>query len=284
MPSHQQTLHIFDQQLAELEHHYPARALPAQAQVVRAAPAPTGLPHIGTALQAIINYALARKSQGIFIRRIEDPDRKRLVPGAMEAISEALQWLQVPPDEGSGLPGAYGPYSASEQLDLYRVVAQWLVAHGDAYLCFCSPEQLEQIRVEQMAAGLPPRYDRRCRSLTAAERQRRLVAGEPAVIRLAMPLAGAISFIDPVRGPITFPADAQDDPVLLKTESSRGYLRRKLVWRAHQRSGIQLWRGLQAPPGTPALQGRDCLAPIFGGSAYDGPASAAAGNCPPPLL
>ncbi len=119
--------------LAAWEQRYPPRALPQEAQVVRAAPAPTGMPHLGTAMQAILNFALAHKTGGRFLLRIEDSDRKRLVPGATEAILEALEWLQVAPDEGPGLPGAYGPYVASQRLDLYHTVAEWLVEHGAAY-------------------------------------------------------------------------------------------------------------------------------------------------------
>src|SRR5262249_6245500 len=120
------------------------------------------------------NFALARKTGGRFLLRIEDSDRKRLMPGATEAILEALEWLQVPPDEGPGLAGAYGPYVASRRLDLYHTVAEWLVEQGVAYWCFCSPTRLEQVRAEQQAAGHPPGYDRHCRFLTAAQRQAHL--------------------------------------------------------------------------------------------------------------
>ncbi len=210
-------------QLEEVVSRYPPRGLPAEAAVVRLAPSPTGQPHIGTALQATINYALARQQDGVFILRIEDTDQKRLVPGTIDAILDALRWLGLPPDEGQDVGGSYGPYLQSERLDIYRVVADWLVAHGHAYLCFCSEDELAARREAQVAAGVPPRYDRRCRALTPAERERRYAAGTQPVVRLAMPLAGTIVFEDPVRGAISFDAAEQDDPILLKSDGYPTY-------------------------------------------------------------
>lgn len=218
-----QTRMSIDQQLDELERRFPPRSLPEGAEVVRVAPSPTGKPHIGTALQATIDYALARKTCGVFILRIEDTDRARLVPGVVEEIIEALDWLGVPPDEGPAVGGEYGPYVESERLEDYRIVADWLVEHGHAYLCFCSPERLARVREEQMAAKQPPRYDRHCRWLSPEERRRCLEAGERPVVRLAMPLAGTILYNDPVRGPIEFEAAEQDDQVLLKSDGYPTY-------------------------------------------------------------
>lgn len=212
-----------DTRLDELERRFPARSLPTGAEVVRVAPSPTGKPHIGTALQATIDYALARQTAGVFILRIEDTDRTRLVPGAVQEIVEALDWLGVPPDEGPAVGGDYGPYVESERLEYYHVVADWLVEHGHAYLCFCSPERLARVREEQIAARQPPRYDRHCRWLSPEERGRRLAEGERPVVRLAMPLEGTIVYHDPVRGPIEFNAAEQDDQVLLKSDGFPTY-------------------------------------------------------------
>src|SRR5215217_584245 len=96
--------------LDDYERDYPPRQLPAAAEVGRVAPSPTGKPHIGTALQAVINRGLADKTAGVFILRIEDTDRARLVPGAVEDIVEALGWLGVQPDEGPPAGGRYAPY------------------------------------------------------------------------------------------------------------------------------------------------------------------------------
>lgn len=212
-----------DRWLEELERRFPPRHLPPGTEVTRVAPSPTGKPHIGTALQATIDYALARKTGGCFILRIEDTDRARLVPGAVEAILEALDWLGVHADESPMAGGSYGPYVESERLETYRVVADWLVAHGKAYLCFCSPERLAHLRETQMAAKQPPRYDRCCRNLSAEERRAHLELGETPVVRLAMPLEGTIVYNDPVRGAIEFDAAEQDDPVLLKSDGFPTY-------------------------------------------------------------
>jgi glutamyl-tRNA synthetase len=211
------------ERLAALEARFPPRPLPRGAQVTRVAPSPTGRPHIGTALQAVIDYALARNSGGVFILRIEDTDRERLVPGALEDIIAALAWLGVPPDEGPTEGGPYGPYVESERLPDYRVTADRLVDEGAAYPCFCTPEELAAMRQEQIDRKQPPRYDRRCRALPPNERAARLAAGDSYVIRLAMPLEGTIVYDDPVRGPIEFDAAEQDDPVILKSDGFPTY-------------------------------------------------------------
>lgn len=212
-----------DERLDNLERRFPPRDLDAGTEVSRVAPSPTGKPHIGTALQAVIDYALARRTDGIFILRIEDTDRERLVPGAIEEIIDAMEWLGVPPDEGPTAGGAYGPYVESERLPDYRIVADWLVEHDQAYPCFCTPQRLDQMRQEQMARKQPPRYDRRCRALTLEERQEHVRAGEIPVVRLAMPLEGTIVYDDPIRGPIEFDAAEQDDPVILKSDGFPTY-------------------------------------------------------------
>lgn len=189
----------------------------------RVAPSPTGKPHIGTALQAVIDYALARKTYGVFILRVEDTDRERLFPGAVEEVLAALDWLGVPPDEGPPANGDYGPYIESERLPDYQIVAGWLVEHDAAYHCFCTPERLDEMRKQQVANKQPTRYDRRCRALAPEERQRRLESGERAVVRLAMPLEGVKVYQDPVRGPIEFELADQDDPVILKSDGYPTY-------------------------------------------------------------
>jgi glutamyl-tRNA synthetase len=212
-----------EDRLTTLEERYPPRPLPDGAQVTRVAPSPTGRPHIGTALQATIDYALARKTSGVFVLRIEDTDRARLVPGAVEEVIEALEWLGTPPDEGPTQGGGYGPYAASERLPIYQTIADVLVERGAAYPCFCSPERLAEVREAQIAAKQAPRYDRRCRWLTAEERRDLLATSGSCVIRLAMPEGGTITFHDPVRGDIEFEAAVQDDPVLLKSDGYPTY-------------------------------------------------------------
>ena len=212
-----------EERLSRLEAQYPPRDLPEGAEVSRVAPSPTGKPHIGTALQAVIDYALASRTNGVFILRFEDTDRERLVPGAMQEIIAALDWLGVPAHEGPPGNGSYGPYVESERLPDYQIVAEWLVEHGGAYPCFCTPERLDEMRKQQMAKKLPTRYDRRCRDLTPRERQEHLDSGERPVVRLAMPLDGVKVYHDPVRGPIEFELSEQDDPVILKSDGYPTY-------------------------------------------------------------
>jgi glutamyl-tRNA synthetase len=210
--------------LAKAEDLFPRRKLPSGAEVVRIAPSPTGFPHIGTAMQAVINRAIARKTGGLFLLRIEDTDRVRLVPGAEAAVVQALSWLDLVPDEGpDGLGGEYGPYRQSERLPLYALAAESLLARNLAYHCFCPPERLEALRGAQMRAGENPRYDRKCLELTPEEIRSRHAAGEKSVIRFRAPDSGDISFVDEVRGGITFAAEALDDTVLLKADGYPTY-------------------------------------------------------------
>lgn len=209
--------------LEQYETVYPPRQLPSGAEVTRVAPSPTGRPHIGTALQALIDRALADQSGGLFLLRIEDTDRKRLDPRAIEEILEALEWLGLSPDEGPHVGGDYGPYLQSERLPLYQAAARWLVERGYAYHCFCSAERLEALRQAQQAAGQTSVYDRHCRGLSPAEVARRLAAGEPSVIRLKVPDGERIVFHDPLRGEIAFDSAQVDDQVLLKSDGFPTY-------------------------------------------------------------
>jgi glutamyl-tRNA synthetase len=180
---------------------------------VRIAPSPTGDPHVGTAYIALFNRAFARQQGGQFLLRIEDTDRTRCTPESEKMIFEALRWLGLTWDEGPDVGGPCGPYRQSERLPMYREHAERLVASGAAYWCACTPERLDQLRKEQQAAKLPPRYDGRCRDLG-------ITMG---VLRLRVPLSGELAFDDLVRGRIAFQADQIDDQVLLKTDGFPTY-------------------------------------------------------------
>src|SRR5215207_3033981 len=209
--------------LDDYERKYPPRPLPDTAAVGRVAPSPTGQPHIGTALQAVINRGLADKTHGVFILRIEDTDRSRLVPGAVDEIIDSLAWLGVEPDEGPPRGGAYGPYEQSERLALYRAAADRLIERGSAYRCFCSAERLERIRNEQRAQSAPTRYDGCCRALTPSEAAAREAAGEPSVVRMRIPDNEPITFEDGARGAITIQSTEVDDAVILKSDGFPTY-------------------------------------------------------------
>jgi glutamyl-tRNA synthetase len=126
---------------------------------VRYAPSPTGFQHIGGVRTALYDYLYARKQGGVFVLRIEDTDRKRLVPEALQDIYDTFAWLGFHWDEGPDVGGSHGPYSQSERLDLYRRYAEELLARGHAYRCYCTPERLDKLRESQQAGagGADPR-------------------------------------------------------------------------------------------------------------------------------
>lgn len=187
---------------------------------IRFAPSPTGFQHIGGFRTALFDWLLARHSDGQFLLRIEDTDIARTVPGAVDAILEGFRWLGMEWDEGPIVGGLYGPYFQTQRLDHYHHAADRLMASGAAYPCFCTPERLQQVREAMRARGEPPRYDRHCRPLSAKERRRRIVAGEPYVVRLAVPEQGTTRVYDELRGEVLFENATLDDAVLLK---SNGY-------------------------------------------------------------
>jgi glutamyl-tRNA synthetase len=187
---------------------------------VRFAPSPTGLQHIGGFRTALFDWLLARHHHGTFLLRIEDTDTARTVPGAVETIMEGLRWLGLDWDEGPLVGGGYGPYFQTQRRDLYRAYSDRLVAGGHTYRCFCTSERLQQAREAMQARGEPPRYDRHCRGLALDEQGARAAAGEPYVVRYAVPTGGVTLVDDALRGTIRFENANLDDAVLLK---SNGY-------------------------------------------------------------
>jgi glutamyl-tRNA synthetase len=189
----------------------------------RIAPSPTGDPHVGTAYVALFNYALARKHGGRFVLRIEDTDRERSSAASEAMIFEALHWLGLQWDEGPDVGGPHAPYRQSERTGIYREHAELLVARRAAYPCFCTRERLEALREEQKAKKVNFGYDGRCRGLARDEAARRRAAGEPGVVRLAMPATGETVVRDLLRGEVRFDNAQIDDQVLLKSDGFPTY-------------------------------------------------------------
>jgi glutamyl-tRNA synthetase len=190
----------------------------------RIAPSPTGDPHVGTAYVALFNYALARRQGGQFLLRIEDTDRQRSHPASERMIFEALRWLGLEWDEGPDVGGPCGPYRQSERSSVYREHAEELLRKGAAYACFCTPARLEALRAEQKARKAPVLgYDGLCRRLDPAESARRRAAGEPHVVRLAMPTDDSMAVTDLLRGEVRFERPQMDDQVLLKSDGFPTY-------------------------------------------------------------
>ncbi len=196
----------------------------------RIAPSPTGYMHIGTLRTVMFDYFLARQSGGQFVVRIEDTDQARLVPGALESLLATFQKLGIDYDEGPVLQadgsitekGDYGPYVQSKRLDIYKPYADKLVAGGQAYVCFCTRERLEDMRAAQTAAKQTPKYDRLCLKLDQSEIAKRLAAGESHVIRLKIP-DGEVAFDDAIRGVIKFNLADVDDQVIIKSDGFASY-------------------------------------------------------------
>ncbi|HEY1352383.1 MAG TPA: glutamate--tRNA ligase [Ktedonobacteraceae bacterium] len=190
---------------------------------VRFAPSPTGLMHIGGYRTALFDWLYARHTGGTFILRIEDTDTQRTAEGAVEFLTEGMQWLGMDIDEGPGTGGPYGPYYQTSRKALYQQYANQLIASGHAYRCYCTPERLDAMRKEQQAGKLPPRYDRRCRNLTAEQCAANEAAGLRWTVRFAMPLTGETVVHDELRAAMVWQNANVDDAILLKSNGLPTY-------------------------------------------------------------
>ena len=188
----------------------------------RIAPSPTGIAHVGTLYIALFNYAFSKQNGGDFLIRIEDTDRTRFVEGAEDVIFEAMEWAGIAADESPAVGGPHAPYRQSERLDVYKRYAEELIEKGDAYYCFCTPDDLKAMRESQMKAGLPPKYDGRHRDFSLAEAKERVAAGESYVVRLKVP-AGKTRWHDLIRGDVEIDNAQVDDQVLLKSDGFPTY-------------------------------------------------------------
>lgn len=198
----------------------------------RFAPSPTGYLHVGGLRTALYAYLIAKKKGGSFILRIEDTDRERFVPGAVENLLKSLNWAGINPDEGVALSqdgenieqvGQNGPYIQSERLETYQKYANQLIEEKKAYYCFCSKERLEELRKIQEVNKQPPGYDGHCRNLSLEEAKQRVTNGEKYVVRMKMPKEGTTKFIDLIRGEVEFKNELVDDQVILKTDGFPTY-------------------------------------------------------------
>ena len=178
---------------------------------------------MGNARTALFNWLLARGRGGTFVLRVEDTDVVRSTRASEDGIKDDLRWLGLQWDEGPDVGGPYPPYRQSERMGSYRAAADRLLASGRAYYCFCSAEQLEQERVAALAAGLPPRYSGRCRTLAADEVASRRAAGEPAALRFQVPVDRDVTFKDLVRGDVTFHTTVIGDPVIVRSDGGPAY-------------------------------------------------------------
>jgi glutamyl-tRNA synthetase len=175
----------------------------------RFAPSPTGYLHIGGARTALYCWLYTRKHQGTFILRIEDTDLERSTPESVDAILDAMSWLKLDYQEG--------PFYQTQRFDRYNAVMEQLLAEGKAYRCYCTKERLETLRETQLAHKEKPRYDGRCRQLTA------LPDGQPYVVRFRNPDEGTVTFDDQVRGSLSFNNRELDDLIIARTDGTPTY-------------------------------------------------------------
>jgi glutamyl-tRNA synthetase len=190
---------------------------------LRIAPSPTGAMHVGTGRTALFNWLFARHTGGTFIVRIDDTDDLRSDPSFEADILEGLRWLGLQWDEGVAVGGPHGSYRQSDRYPRYREAAEVLVSDGAAYPCFCTTAELDERRKEAEAAGRPPGYDGRCRSIDPSQAAARRSAGEGAAIRLAITRPGMTTFTDLIRGEIRVDHDNLDDFVLLRSDGRPTY-------------------------------------------------------------
>lgn len=190
---------------------------------VRFPPSPTGYLHVGGARTALLNWLFARANQGTFILRIEDTDRARYHEGAEKSLFEGLRWLGLDWDEGPEKGGDCGPYVQSQRLEIYARHTQMLLDQGSAYKCYCTPERLAALRVEQQKCKVSTGYDRRCRNLSREEQQTLEAQGITPVVRLKIPLEGSTRFWDEIRGEIVYDHGVLDDLVLMKSDGYPTY-------------------------------------------------------------
>jgi len=179
----------------------------------RFAPSPTGYLHIGGARTALFNYLHARHCGGTFILRIEDTDRERSTPEAIDAILESMRWLGLDWDEG--------PFLQTERTALYQAKIEQLLAQGDAYPCICTPDILSAKREEAMKAKRKPAYDGTCRPS-----EKTLVAlpeGQPFTIRFRSPKTGRTVVNDQVKGPVVFENAELDDLIIARSDRTPTY-------------------------------------------------------------
>ncbi|MGH8852940.1 MAG: glutamate--tRNA ligase [Telluria sp.] len=180
----------------------------------RFAPSPTGFLHLGGARTALYSWAYARHFGGTFILRIEDTDLERSTPEAVQAILDGMQWLGLSHDEG--------PFYQMQRMDRYREVVATMLEQGTAYLCYCSPDEVEAMRERLRAAGEKPRYDGTWRP----EPGKVLPAvpeGVKPVVRFKNPLDGEVTWVDVVKGPITIANKELDDLIIARPDGTPTY-------------------------------------------------------------
>ena len=189
---------------------------------VRFAPSPTGYLHVGNIRTALFNWLWARHFNGSFILRIEDTDAERSKAKYEKQLMDDLRWLGLQWNEGIECDGSYGPYRQSDRYEIYQKYAQQLLDDDKAFRCFCSEEELGEVRQQQLARSETARYSGKCRHLSAAELEPRLKSKAPFTLRLRV-RPGNVGFSDLVFGRVEIETVQISDPVLLRSDGSPTY-------------------------------------------------------------
>jgi glutamyl-tRNA synthetase len=255
----------------EWEQRYPPRQLPADAQVTRLGPSPTGFIHLGGIYAAMIDRAVAHQSGGRYFVRIEDTDQSREVPGAYEQFDRAFAYFRITADEDDDT-GEYGPYRQSQRATIYLSFAREMLRSGQAYLCFATSEELADIRARQQLAKLPTGYYGEWaiwRDADIAAVREQLEKRTPYVVRFRSPgrTGARTSFTDAIRGELSMEAN-YNDAVILKSSAGEQLptyhfahvvddhlMRVNLVirgeeWLSSVSLHLQMFEALQFPPPT----------------------------------
>ncbi len=217
--------------IAYYEEKYPERNLKEGAIVTRFAPSPTGFVHIGGLYQSLIARKLASQTEGVFLLRIEDTDQKREVENGITDIVQSLDNFGIEPDEGmiseTEGKGIYGPYRQSMRKEIYQSYAKYLIEQGKAYPCFCTPEELDEMRTKQENAKIRPGYYgvwAKCRNITVEEAIHKIENGEKYIVRFKSPGREdrKIKHHDMIKGNVDFPENDQDI-VIIKADGLPTY-------------------------------------------------------------
>ncbi len=190
---------------------------------VRYAPSPTGHLHIGNARTALFNYLYARNLGGKFIIRIEDTDKKRNIEGGEQSQLKYLKWLGIDWDESVDVGGEFGPYRQSERNDIYKKYYTELLDRGLAYKCYCTEEEIEAEREEQVKNNETPKYSGKCRHLTKEEQAKLEAEGRQPSIRIKVPENVVYEFEDMVKGSVSFESETIGDYVIVKKDGTPTY-------------------------------------------------------------
>lgn len=191
---------------------------------LRFPPSPTGKIHIGNMRTALFNWLVTKQKDGELVLRIEDTDQARSTKEFEDIIIQEMEWLGLDADEGVGIGGDLGPYRQTERIDIYQEYADKLLESGHAYKCYCTKEELDEMRQKAIDNDEMPRYDGSCRNLSEEERKAYEAEGRESVLRFKLPEAEREIIVeDLIRGDVSFSSSVLDDFIIFKSDGMPTY-------------------------------------------------------------